>query len=131
MPQDTDIVFVDCGGCHGSFVGVRRRFPLAIVIGFVSAFDGSLHLNPEDGELVVPGDKLVLLKPGVGLMGCGVSHLSEEISMLLNPEDGDLKPGMGQRTRSVERPMPPLCCLHFRETSMCPARHLPTKHPVK
>ncbi|KAG1676952.1 hypothetical protein FOA52_014828 [Chlamydomonas sp. UWO 241] len=80
--QDTDVTFVDVGERHGPFVGVRRCFPTTITLGFLSSYDGSLHLNPDDGEMVVPGDKLVLLAPvradTASQEQCAVSAQDEE-----------------------------------------------------
>jgi hypothetical protein len=44
---------------------VRRSFPRATVIGWVSGSDGSLHLNSRDSTIVQPGSQLVFVARGV------------------------------------------------------------------
>lgn len=44
---------------------MRRSFPRATVIGWVSGADGSLHLNSLDATIVQPGSQLVFVARGV------------------------------------------------------------------
>jgi hypothetical protein len=44
---------------------VRRSFPRATVIGWLSGADGSLHLNSRDTTIVQPGSQLIFVARGV------------------------------------------------------------------
>jgi hypothetical protein len=58
-----DCVVVQCTG--QKYQTVRRSYPMATVIGWVSGADGSLHLNSRDTTTVQPGSQLLFVARGV------------------------------------------------------------------
>eukprot|EP00798_Chlamydomonas_sp_ICE-L_P014743 gene14743-20790_t len=81
--KEAEFVWVEANDdLRGKFSCARKRFPDAVTLGYISSYDGELHLNPGDSDIVTPGDKFILLCRGY------ISSYDGELH--LNPGDSDI-----------------------------------------